>query len=166
MKQIQPEDLNINVFDMIGNQWMLITAEKNGVVNTMTASWGGMGILWNRKVAYIFIRPQRYTKEFVDESDTLSLTFFDESYKNKLKYLGTVSGKEENKIEKAELHVVHEETTPYFVEANLTFICKKLYHQELKEEFFIDKKLNELTYPLKDYHTMYVVEIEKILIKE
>lgn len=166
MKQIQPEDLNKNVFDMIGNQWMLITAEKNGVVNTMTASWGGMGILWNRKVAYIFIRPQRYTKEFVDESDTLSLTFFDKSYKSELKYLGTVSGKDENKIEKAGLHIVHEANTPYFEEAELTFICKKLYHQELKEEFFIDKQLNDQTYPFKDYHTMYVVEIEKILMKE
>jgi len=81
---IEPEKLHADCFTMIGKEWMLITAEKDGKVNTMTASWGGMGILWNKKVAFIFIRPQRYTKEFVDATSHLSLTFFDESYRKQL----------------------------------------------------------------------------------
>ena len=75
---IEPEKLHGDVFTMIGKEWMLVTAEKDGRVNTMTASWGGMGILWNKKVAYIFIRPQRYTKEFIDGSERLTLSFYDE----------------------------------------------------------------------------------------
>jgi len=77
---IEPEKLHGDVFTMIGKEWMLVTAEKDGRVNTMTASWGGMGILWNKKVAYIFIRPQRYTKEFIDGSERLTLSFYDEEY--------------------------------------------------------------------------------------
>ena len=67
MKEIKHENFQENAFEMIGKDWLLITAEKDGKVNTMTASWGGVGVLWNKKVAYIFIRPQRYTKEFVEE---------------------------------------------------------------------------------------------------
>ena len=75
--KISPEALGSDPFTKIGKDWMLISALKDGVVNTMTASWGGMGILWNKKVVFAFIRPQRYTKEFVDANDTFTLTFFD-----------------------------------------------------------------------------------------
>lgn len=86
---------------MIGKEWLLITAEKDGKANTMTASWGGVGVLWGKNVATLYIRPQRYTKEFVDASDTLSLSVLDESFRKTLNYLGTVSGRDENKIEKS-----------------------------------------------------------------
>ena len=66
MKVIKPEELNKNVFSMIGKEWLLVTAEKEGKVNTMTASWGGLGVMWGKDVAFIVLRPQRYTKEFVD----------------------------------------------------------------------------------------------------
>ena len=94
-------------FEMIGKDWMLITAQKDGKVNTMTASWGGMGVIWNKNVAFVFIRPSRYTKEFVDNTDSFSLSFFGEEYKDKLTYLGRTSGRDENKIEKAGLTVTH-----------------------------------------------------------
>ena len=68
-----------NVFDAIGSQWMLITAGNDEKINTMTASWGGMGVLWKRNVATVYVRPQRYTKQFIDASDHFSLCFFDES---------------------------------------------------------------------------------------
>ena len=166
-KEIKAEEIKENTFEMIGKKWMLITAEKNnGEVNTMTASWGGIGVLWRKNVAFIFIRPQRFTKEFVDESNRFSLTFFDESYRKELGYLGTASGRDENKIEKAKLIVEHENKVPIFKEAETVIICRKLYVQPLEEEFFIDKKSNEECYPDKDYHVMYVGEIEKILIKE
>ena len=150
---------------MIGKDWLLITAEKDGKVNTMTASWGGVGVLWNKKVAYIFIRPQRYTKEFVDFSDRLSVCVLPNSYRKELAYLGNVSGKDEDKISNANLKVQKYEDVPYFDEARLTLICRKLYAQDLKEECFIEKDIIDKWYPEKDYHTMYVVEIEKILSK-
>ena len=88
MKEIKPEDLHADAFTMIGKEWMLVTAEKDGKVNTMTASWGGVGILWNKHVAFVFLRPQRYSKEFGDANDHLTLSFYDESYRKQLSYLG------------------------------------------------------------------------------
>lgn len=165
MKEISHDHFNENSFNMIGKDWLLITAEKDGRVNTMTASWGGLGIMWNKKVAYIFIRPQRYTKEFVDSADRLSISVLPNSYRKELGYLGRVSGRDEDKISNANLTVKQYEDVPYFDEARLTLICKKLYAQALKEECFIDKGIIDQWYPERDYHIMYVVEVEKILEK-
>ena len=165
MREILPENLNENPFNVIGKDWLLLTAEKEGKVNTMTASWGGLGIMWNKKVAFIFVRPQRYTKEFIDAGDRLSISVLPNSFRKELTYLGRVSGRDEDKIAKAQLNVKQYNEVPYFEEARLTLICKKLYAQSLEETGFIDKDLIEQCYPQSDYHTMYVVEIEKILEK-
>lgn len=161
-----PEALHGDPFTMIGKEWMLVTAMKqNGDVNTMTASWGGVGILWNKKVAFVFIRPQRYTKEFIDDQEYLTLSFYEESYRKQLSYFGRTSGKDENKVEKAAFHTIKEEGFAYFEEANTVLKCKKLYAQELKEDCFFYKEIAEKNYPEKDYHTMYIVEIEEVLTK-
>lgn len=165
-KEIKPEELDKSSFQLIGKEWMLITAEKDNKVNTMTASWGGFGVLWGKNVAFIFIRPQRYTKEFVENSDTFSLTFFDKTFKKELGYLGSVSGKDEDKISKSNLTIRHSDSTPCFDEANITIICKKLYAQDIKPECFISSELDISMYPEKDYHTMYIAEVKKVLIKE
>jgi len=154
------------VFNLIASDWLLITAEHEGKVNTMTASWGGFGHLWNKYVAYFFIRPQRYTKTFVDAQDMVSLCALGESYRKALNYLGTVSGRTEDKIKKAELTVLHDNGTPYFEQAHTVFICKKLFMQNLTEESFIEKSIIGSFYPEKDFHTMYVAEIKNILVKK
>lgn len=164
--EVKPEELNKSPFQLIGNEWTLITAEKDNKVNTMTASWGGFGIMWHKNVVNVVIRPQRYTKEFVDNSDTFSLTFFDKSFKKELGYLGSVSGRDEDKLSKISLTVGHIENTPYFEEANLVLICKKLYAQDFKPECFIQEGLDEEFYSNKDYHTMYIAEVQKVFIKE
>lgn len=163
--EIQPEALEKSPFQMIGKDWMLITAQNNNKVNTMTASWGGLGVMWNKNVAYIVVRPQRYTKEFLDSSPTFSLTFFDSTFKKQLGYLGKVSGKNEDKIKNSGLTITQSDEVPYFEEANLAIICKKLYAQEFKPECFIAEELPGQIYPQNDYHTLYIAEIEKILIK-
>ncbi len=130
MNQLTPisaDNFDFSVFRLIGKDWMLITAEKEGRVNTMTASWGGFGVIWARNAAYIFVRKSRYTKEFLDGSDTFSLTFFDhQKYAKELMYLGTVSGRDEDKITKAGLTVSHIDSTPYFNEASTVMICRKV----------------------------------------
>ena len=162
--RIDPKELNQNVFSMIGEQWMLVTAGTAERCNTMTASWGGVGIMWGKPVAYVFIRPQRYTKEFIDGTDTFSLSILGEEHRKTLSYLGTVSGRDEDKISKSGLHVEHEGVTPYFEEANTVMVCRKLFTQPLDPAGFIDKECDTKWYPQKDYHTMYVVEIEKVLV--
>jgi len=164
--EIRVEEISENPFKLIGKEWMLVTAEKDGKVNTMTASWGGLGVMWHKNVAYVVIRPQRYTKEFIDSSDTFSLSFYDESYRKQLEYLGAVSGREEDKIAKVDFTKVKSNSTPYFAEAKLVLICRKLYSQKYDPKSFIDRTIDEKFYPNKDYHTLYIVEIIKALIKE
>ncbi len=86
-KEVSPQTLNFNPFTRIGSDWMLITAGQPGDMNTMTASWGGAGVLWTKNVVTAYIRPQRYTKEFVDREDIFTLSFFDEKYRPALKHL-------------------------------------------------------------------------------
>lgn len=166
LKEIKPEELNKSTFKLIGKEWMLITAEKDNKVNTMTASWGGFGVMFGKNVAYIVMRPQRYTKEFVDNADTFSLTFFHERFKKQLAYLGATSGRDEDKISKANLTIQRDNETPYFEEGNMIIVCRKIYAQDFKPECFVSSELEQEIYPKKDYHTFYIGEIEKILIKE
>jgi flavin reductase (DIM6/NTAB) family NADH-FMN oxidoreductase RutF len=166
-KKISAEELNENFIDLIGNKWMLITASKDDKVNTMTASWGGVGIMWGKTVATAYIRPQRYTKEFVDASETFTLSFFAGEQKQAMGYLGRVSGRDvPNKIEEANLHVTEANGYPTFEEATLTLVCKKLYVQEMKEECFLGTEEIERWYPAKDYHTMYMAEIVEAYVSE
>lgn len=164
--EIKAEELNKSSFQMIGNDWMLITAKHNNKSNTMTASWGGFGVMWNKNVSFIVVRPQRYTKTFIDSSDNFSLCFFDEKYKNELTYLGTVSGKDEDKMSKTALTLSYYEDIPYFEEANIIITCKKLFAQEFNDNSFIEKDLIEKNYPNNDYHTLYISEVEKIFLKK
>lgn len=164
-KNLDIHDFVLNPFDKIGNEWMLITAKNNSKVNAMTAAWGGLGFMWGKNVSFIVIRPQRYTKEFIDNSDKFSLCFFDEKYKKTLSYFGTVSGRDEDKIAKSNLTLVDFDNVPIFEEANLVLVCKKLYRQTILPNCFIDTSLDEKWYPIKDYHDLYVSEIEQILTK-
>lgn len=161
--EITADQFRKNPFQLIGKDWMLVTAGNQDKVNTMTASWGGLGVMYGKNVAFIVIRPQRYTKEFIDREDTFSLSFFDKGYRKTLNYLGTVSGRNEDKISNSGLTVVRYEDTPYFDEASHVLICKKLFRQPLSTDGLIDEKLINTWYSNGDYHTLYIAEVTKIL---
>ncbi|MCK9181532.1 MAG: hypothetical protein M0P13_01450 [Fibrobacteraceae bacterium] len=164
-KEISPEEIKDNPFKLIGKDWMLITAEYAGKVNMMTASWGGIGVMWNKPVAYIAVRPQRFTKTLIDATDTVSLCFFNEKYRKELAYAGKASGKNEDKVAHCGFTVDHSNKTPYFDEARLVLIGKKAFAQNYKQESFIDPSIMDC-YEKKDFHTLYILEIEKVLVKE
>ncbi|MBR4030980.1 MAG: flavin reductase family protein [Clostridia bacterium] len=164
-KEISPYSLPDNPFKMIGKDWMLLTAEFDGKVNTMTASWGGVGILWNKPVAFIFVRPTRHTYKFIENSDYMSISILPEKYRKELNLCGTVSGRDVDKIKECGFSVSREENAPYFEEADTVFICKKHYGQMLNAESFVDAGFDEKMYADKNYHKVYIVEIEKILKK-
>ena len=171
MKEIPFSQLQFNPFDLVGNEWMLITAgnEARGY-NTMTASWGHLGTIWGHSVsnptAVIYVRPQRYTKEFVDREDRFTLTFFAPEYRKALGYLGSHSGRDGDKVAHVGMHPVFEDDTTYFAEAKLVLFCRKLYQAPIKEEFFVDKSVVEDCYPNRDFHDLYIAQIEKVLIAE
>ncbi len=162
-KEIVPDLIKKNIFQSIGKDWMLITASDGEKTNTMTASWGGLGVMYGKNVAFVVVRPQRYTLEFIDKAENFSLCFLDKSYRKVLNYLGTVSGRTEDKIEKSGLTLVQEEDAPYFGEAKQVFICRKLLRQPLEEGSLLVEKLDSTFYPNKDYHILYIAEITKSL---
>lgn len=165
-KEISISELQFNPFTKIGSQWMLITAGNEEKYNTMTASWGGMGVLWGKNVVTAYIRPQRYTKEFVDANDTFTLSFYGSQYKEALNICGTVSGRDCDKVSKAGLTPFFTDGTTAFNEAELILVCRKLYADHMPPENFIAKENDAKWYPNKDYHTMYIAEIERVLVKE
>lgn len=153
-------DLTLNPFTQIGRQWMLVSAgDKNGF-NTMTASWGGLGFMWNKPAAFVFVRPSRYTYEFIERNDMLTLSFFDEKYRDALKICGSKSGRDCDKIAEAKLTPHFTELgNPTFEESREVFECRKMYAQMLTEDSFIDKSAVKTWYPDHSYHKMYVLEI-------
>ncbi|MFV0527771.1 MAG: flavin reductase [Lachnospiraceae bacterium] len=165
-REIKTSELSVNPFTAIGKEWMLLTAGDEAGFNTMTASWGAMGEMWGKNAVTTYIRPQRYTKEFVDSNDIFTISFYNESYKKALGICGSISGRDEDKVKKAGL-------TPYFVdgaaafeEAETILICRKMYRQYLQPECFVAEENIEKWYPEKDFHEMYISEVIKVLVRE
>lgn len=157
-KKIDISELNLNPFDEISKNWLLISAKKADQINTMTASWGNLGHIWGKNVVTVYIRPQRYTKEFVDHSDYFTVTMFD-GHKKELGVLGSRSGRDGDKIRDVGFHVETVDDQPTFAEGKIVFVCKKLYSDWIKPEHLIDKDCDTKWYPDKDYHEMYIAEI-------
>ena len=160
------QDLTMNPFEKVNKQWMLITAGDEKGFNTMTASWGGLGVIWQKPVATVYLRPQRYTKEFVDKNEYFTVSFYGEAHRKALQLCGTLSGRDTDKTAQAGLTPYFVDGTAAFAEAELILVCRKLYQQELRPELFTDAGLEQAMYPEKDYHTMYIGEIVKVLQKQ
>ena len=124
--------LEMNPFTKIGKEWALVTAGSKAKCNTMTVSWGGVGVIWNKNVVYIFVRDSRYTKEFIDQGEFFSLSFLDEKYRNALNYCGSHSGREENKFEKAGFHAIKSEfvDAPIIQELSFALECSMISYDE------------------------------------
>ena len=111
-------------------------------------------------------KEMRYTKKFVDEEPYFTLCVMDKSFKKQMAYLGSVSGRDEDKIAKTGLTPVYTDNSVYFQEAKLVLVCKKLYASELQESGFLYQDTIDESYPQRDFHTMYVGKIEKILVRD
>jgi flavin reductase (DIM6/NTAB) family NADH-FMN oxidoreductase RutF len=158
-KVIDPREIKDNTFKLIGKDWMLITAGDINKFNTMTASWGGLGVLWNKKVSICVIRPSRYTYQFMEQNDIFTLSFFDDKYRDVLNFCGSKSGRDVDKINTTGITPVKGiNDGVYFAEAKLVLECKKLYFQDLNPANFIDTGI-EKNYDHEDYHRMYIGEI-------
>lgn len=166
LKKVDVKDLKDNVFSLIGDEWMLITAGTAERCNTMTASWGGLGVLWGAPCATVYIRPQRYTKEFIDGAEHFSLSFFGPEYKKELALCGAKSGRELDKVKECGFTVAcGEGGAPWFEQARLVLVCKKRYAQEMDADA-MPADVKEKWYPQQDYHTMHIGQIVEAYIKD
>ncbi len=163
-KEITAKEIDGNLIKAIADEYMLITAGNEAGYNMMTASWGFMGEMWGNDCCMAVVRPQRYTMEFIEQSDYFTLSFYGAN-KDIHKICGSKSGRDCNKTALTGLTPVFSDSSVYFEEARLVIVCKKQYVQPMQEEFFTD------TEPLrwfkdKDFHNMVFGKIEKVLIKE
>ncbi len=154
-----------NAHKRLGEDWMLICAMDGERANGMTASWGALGELWGKHVAICYIRPQRYTYELAEKDDKVSLAFFDENHRAALKYCGSHSGRDEDKLANAGLTWTESDGVPMIQEASMMLICKKLYADDIRPECATDTSVLS-TYKAEDYHRMYIYEIEKVLVRK
>ncbi len=167
MKIITVDQINKNPFTLLSKDWSILAAKNSdGEFNGMTVSWGGFGVLWNKNVVSVYIRPQRHTKQFVDDQGYFTLNFFDESYRDALKFYGSKSGKDVNKEEACNLHVEDNAYNAHIKEASMVLVCKKLYQDKIKPEMMLDANIDEKNYPQKDYHDVYIAEVVQVLVKE
>ena len=160
LKQVDVNSISPNAFDAIGKQWMLITAGDREACNTMTASWGGLGILWNKRVATAYIRPQRHTKSFVDRQDYFTLSFLPEQYRKALAFCGSHSGRDGDKWAGSGLTPAFTDSgVPYAAEAELVLVVRKQFCQQMDPACILDEAVLERDYPGRDFHYMYIGEI-------
>ena len=152
-------DLQFDPIRMIGQEWMLITAGDEKQCNTMTASWGGTGFLWNKPVAFIFVRPQRFTYKFTEENPLFTCSFFAEEHRDAMEYCGAHSGRDVDKLKATGLKLLKTPEGAFtFEQAEIFLVCKKLYYQDLDPAGIIDASVLK-HYPKRDFHRMYVGEI-------
>lgn len=164
-KQIDFCEVKENVVDLLSKQWGLVTAGDEQALNTMTVSWGAVGELWAMDMATIYIRPQRHTVKFLEEKDYFTITFFEPEYKSALSLCGSKSGREVDKVKETGLTPVFDENAPYFEQAKLVLVCKKVAKGKFEPEQMIDKSIIDKQYPANDFHYIYYGAIEKVLVQ-
>ena len=166
-KEIKATDIKENIVDLLKNNWGLVTAGNSEKYNMMTVSWGAMGELWGKDSVTVYIRPQRYTEEFMNAFDHFTLSFFSLDKKQAVHGIcGSKSGRDINKPEACGLTPNFDEAAPYFEEAKLVLVCKKMAKSKFDTKEFIDDTVEDKWYPEKDFHYIYFAEIEKVLISE
>ncbi|MGQ9490102.1 MAG: flavin reductase family protein [Anaerolineae bacterium] len=164
---VAPTALGDNPFQLIGRDWMLVTAGTAESFNAMTASWGRLGHLWNRDVCFCFVRPQRHTFGFMERASHFTLSFFPTTYRAALEYGGSHSGRDVDKTAATGLIPVADKTgAVYFAQARLVLVCRKLYGGDIVRSAFTDPALPAEVYLKGDFHRMYVGEIVRCLTRE
>lgn len=164
-KETSARALQGNFIKMLSEDWALLTAGTIENFNTMTVSWGGIGELWNKDVGFVFVRPQRYTYEFIENNDYFSLSFFGGEYKKELGLCGSKSGRDIDKMDATGFIPVDLGNTVDFEQAKITVVMKKLAYQDMKPDGFLDESIMK-NYTNNDFHRIYVGEIVKILLND
>lgn len=153
-----------NAVRSLAEDWALVTAGTKDGFNTMTVSWGGLGEIWGKDAAFIFIRPGRYTFGFLEANERFTICFFGGAQKKALALCGSKSGRDTDKVKEAGLTPVFDGGVTYFDEAALVLKCRKMASYDLTPDGFLDDAVAD-NYDGSDYHRMYIAEIEETLTK-
>lgn len=154
--------LQVDVFNAFHTDWALLTAGSLKDYNTMTVSWGGLGTLWNKSVATVYVRPNRYTYQYMESNDYFTVSFYPEEYRKDLALLGKLSGRDGDKVAKTTLSPVNLGDSVTFAQARRTLLCRKLYAQDLDPKV-IPQEVMDSAYVKEPVHRMYIGEVIQIL---
>ena len=159
-QEIAPTEIDLNPVRMIDQDWLEVSAGKEGNMNLMTISWGTIGELWNKPVFIVYVSTSRYTHKFMEENDYFTVTHFPESMRDKLSYLGRVSGRDEDKVAGAGLTVEFTELgNPIYAEADLAIECRKIYGQQFDADLMPAEQRQWYERNGLGIHYMYIGEI-------
>ena len=164
-KEIKLIDIKENLWSKLNKEWGLITAGSLDDLNTMTVSWGAFGTLWYKDMLTVYIRASRHTVKYLDRERYFSLSFYDNKYKKSLSICGSESGRDIDKIKKIGFTKCFDKA-PYFKEASLVLICRKVAKTDMNSSIIYDNSIKEKEYGRGDYHYMYNGIIEKVLVKD
>ena len=160
-------DRQYDVFRMFNDRWALATAGTIGNYNTMTIAWGSMGTIWGpphkgKPILTIYVSPARYTHQFLEENDLFTVSFFPEEYRRDLGILGSKSGRDEDKVSLTGLTPMEAGGSVTFEQAELTFVCKKLYEHQFEKEK-VPQEVTEWIYNYIPPHTMFIGEVIDVI---
>lgn len=162
LEKIHPSSLSLHPFTAFDKRWMVLSAGDfaSNDWNCMTVSWGFIGTMWNLPVVQTVVRPQRYTREFLDKFETFTLCSFPDKYRHALNILGTKSGRDGDKVAESGLSPVASSivAAPSFAEADLVLECRKIFRQPMTPEALLDPRA-AVSYPTNDYHIIYIGEV-------
>ena len=166
-KKIDISELSLDPFTKIGKEWTLITGGSIDGYNTMTASWGQLGVLWNKNVFTCYIRPNRYTYEFIENGESFTVSFFSEQFRSALAFCGSHSGRDCDKASETGLTPAELDGSVTFSEADMVFVCQKLYSYDIRESGFLTNDgIPQQYYSSEPYHRAYIAEINAVYVKE
>ena len=162
-QEIKPQEIDVNAVKMFADDWMLLSAGKDTSMNMMTIAWGGLGELWGKPVVTIYVSTDRYTYKFLEENEYFTVTAFPEQYRDKLQYLGSVSGRDEDKVKGSGLTPEFTKLgNPIYKEANLAIECKKLYAEPLNKDLMPLEQRQWYDEKKQGVHVMYIGEIVNV----
>ena len=162
-QEIKPQNIDVNAVKLFANDWMLLSAGKDTSMNMMTIAWGALGELWGKPIVTVYVSTDRFTYKFLEDNEYFTVTAFPEQFRDKLQYIGSVSGRDEDKVKGSGLTPEFTKLgNPIYKEANLAIECKKIYAEQLKKElmpleqrqWYDEKKLG--------VHMMYIGEIVNV----
>ena len=149
-------------FKRFDKDWALVTAGTKEDFNTMTVSWGSLGTLWSRPIVTVYVKKCRYTYEYMNDSDYFTVSFYDEKYRKDLTVLGTKSKRDCDKLALTDLHPEYLDKAITFKEAELTYVCKKIYMQDFDTDA-MPEDIREHYYSKEPVHRMYIGEVVDII---
>ena len=156
--------LNTDIFAQFHKQWALLSAGTRDDFNAMTISWGGMGTLWGKSVVTVYVKPCRYTWQFMEKSDHFTVSFYPPAYRDDLNVMGSRSGRDGDKVALTRLMPKYLPQGVTFEQAELTLVCRKIYRQDLVREA-MPRDVADTFYRTEEPHTMYIGAVEELLRK-